>query len=118
VATVTITITPANSAPEAANDDYTTPLNMPLVEAEPGVLLNDTDAEGNLLTAILNTGPTHGTLDLHADGSFTYTPNTDYTGVDTFRYHANDGAASSSVATVLIVITGHAIYLPLMLRNG
>ena len=49
------------------------------------------------LTAVLVTGPAHGTLTLNADGCFTYTPAANYNGTDSFTYTANDGAADSNV---------------------
>jgi hypothetical protein len=55
-----------------------------------GALNNDTDAEGNSLTAMLVSGPANGVLALSADGTFTYTPNADFYGTDTFTYRAND----------------------------
>ena len=45
-----------------------------------GVLRNDSDANGDALTASLVQGPLHGTLALNADGTFTYTPNADFNG--------------------------------------
>ena len=59
----------------------------------PGVLANDTDVDGATLTAVLVTGPAHGTLALNADGSFTYTPAANFNGADSFTYRANDGPA-------------------------
>src|SRR5207249_541481 len=56
------------------------------------------------LTAIVLTGPDNGTLILNPDGSFTYTPNTDFTGTDSFTYMANDGTNDSNVAIVAIVV--------------
>ena len=82
------------------------------------MLLNDRDVENDPLAAVLDAGPSHGTLDLRADGGFTYTPSLHFIGPDSFTYHANDGAAGSNVATVQITVTGHRIYLPLVLRNG
>jgi VCBS repeat-containing protein len=70
-----------------------------------GVLANDTDPEGQVLTAILVTGPSHGTLTLNADGTFTYTPAPNFNGTDTFTYMANDGSLDSNVATVTITVT-------------
>ena len=61
------------------------------------MLANDTDADGDPLTAVLVTGPSHGTLTLNANGSFTYTPAANYNGTDTFTYRANDGTADSNV---------------------
>ena len=57
------------------------------------MLANDTDVDGDTLTAVLVTGPAHGTLTLNADGSFTYTPTANYNGTDSFTYKANDGTA-------------------------
>ena len=70
-----------------------------------GVLDNDTDADGNSLTATLVSGPASGALTLNADGTFTYTPNADFYGTDTFTYRANDGTVNSNVATVTITVT-------------
>ncbi len=67
-----------------------------------GVLSNDTDAEGNALTASLVSGTSHGSLVFRSDGSFTYTPNNGYAGIDSFTYRANDGTANSNTATVTI----------------
>src|SRR5439155_11049462 len=58
------------------------------------------------LTAVLDAGPTNGSLTLNADGSFTYTPNANDFGVDCFTYHAIDSrGAASNVATVSLTIT-------------
>ena len=93
-----------SGVPAAANDNYTTEENTPLIVAAPGVLSNDTDAENDPLTAILDNSPVNGSLTLNSDGSFTYTPNTDFAGSDSFTYHANDGATDSNIATVSITI--------------
>jgi large repetitive protein len=104
-ATVTITVNPVNDAPVATNDVYDvdedTSLTVALAE---GVLGNDTDVEGHHLTAALVSGPSHGTLVLNADGSFTYTPAANYNGPDSFTYKANDGSLDSNVATVTITV--------------
>ncbi|HVX62870.1 MAG TPA: Ig-like domain-containing protein, partial [Pirellulales bacterium] len=68
-----------------------------------GVLSNDTDPDGNSLTAVLVAAPSHGTLLLHADGSFNYTPNASFHGLDEFTYQASDGHASSNAVTVRIL---------------
>lgn len=93
-----------NTAPVAANDSYTTLANTTLTVSAPGVLSNDTDADGNPLTAVKVTNPAHGTLTLNANGSFTYTPAAGYVGSDSFTYKANDGTADSNVATVSIAV--------------
>ncbi len=105
IATVTITVSPVNDAPVAVNDAYTTNEDTPLtVILANSVLANDTDTEGNALTAVLNVGPANGTLTLNANGTFTYTPAANYNGSDTFTYHANDGTDNSNIVTVTIII--------------
>lgn len=105
MATVTITVNPLNDAPVAGNNSYSTPEDTTLTVAAPGVLGNDTDVDGNTLTAVLANAPTKGTLTLNANGSFVYTPNANVTGSDAFTYRANDGTTNSNLATVTITIT-------------
>ncbi|MGZ8810217.1 MAG: Ig-like domain-containing protein, partial [Thermoanaerobaculia bacterium] len=105
IATVTITITPVNDPPVAVNDAYTTAEDTPLTVSAAGVLVNDTDIDGNPLTATLVSSPSNGSAILSPDGSFTYTPNANYSGTDTFTYRANDGTVDSNIATVTITIT-------------
>ncbi len=96
--TVSIDVTSVNDVPVANNDAYTlnedTILNLPA----PGVLANDCDIDGDPLTVALVTGPTHGTLTLNADGSFTYTPDADYNGADSFTYRVNDGSRPTATS--------------------
>ncbi|MFA5309344.1 MAG: Ig-like domain-containing protein, partial [Dehalococcoidales bacterium] len=102
-AMVTITITtPSNNAPVAVNNAYSADRNTALLVAAPGILANDTDANGDTLTAALTGSVSHGTLALNSNGSFTYTPATGYTGTDSFTYRANDGKTNSNTATVTI----------------
>lgn len=68
------------------------------------MLSNDTDADEDTLSAVLLSGPSHGTLTLESDGSFSYAPNADYNGTDSFTYKANDGTEDSNVATVTIAV--------------
>ena len=104
VATVNITVGAVNDAPVAVNDSFSTAEDTTLTIASAGVLGNDLDGDGDTLTAVQVTGPTNGGLTLHADGSFTYTPNANFNGSDSFTYKANDGALDSNVAIVNITI--------------
>ena len=104
VATVTITVTPVNDEPTAGGDSYSVAEDTPLSVAAPGVLGNDADVEGPL-SAVLVSGPAHGTLTLNANGSFTYTPAANYNGADGFTYRASDGEAASGVTAVAIAVT-------------
>ena len=103
--TVDLSLSGTNTAPVAVADTYTTAQTTTLTVATPGVLANDTDAESNPLTAVLNTNVGHGTLTLNANGSFSYIPTAAYTGPDSFTYHANDGSLSSNVVTVSLTVS-------------
>ena len=102
--TVTITVNPINDPPVATDDAYTTDEDIALVRVAPGVLGNDTDPDGDTLTAVLVGDVTSGTLTLTADGSFSYIPNANYNGSDSFTYVTNDGTTDSNLATVSITI--------------
>ena len=104
LATVSITVNPANNAPIAQPESYVVSEDGLLSVPAAGVLLNDSDVDGNSLTAVLAAGPANGSLLFNADGSFTYTPNADFNGVDSFSYRANDGTTNSNLATVTITI--------------
>jgi len=95
-----------NNVPIAKDDNYIVveggALNV--IEAE-GVLLNDTDDDGDSLTAIKMSDPSNGMLLFNSDGSFKYTPNEDFSGIDSFTYKANDGEDDSNEATVTITVT-------------
>ncbi|MFL0376501.1 InlB B-repeat-containing protein [Paenibacillus amylolyticus] len=86
--------------PEAIEDTYTTNQNSTLAESAPGVLSNDSDSS----TAILKSGPMNGTLVMNANGAFTYTPNANYVGSDSFTYSASNPWGTSIPVSVTITI--------------
>ena len=95
-----------NRPPVAVADAFATLEDTALTVPAPGVLGNDTDPDGNPVTAQLVTGPTRGTLTLNPNGSFSYTPNANANGSDSFTYNAFDGQVPSQLpATVTIAIT-------------
>ena len=101
--TVSITVDPANDPPVATDDLYLATEDTPLVVSPAaGVLTNDTDVDGPAVSVSLVAGPANGVLALNGDGSFTYTPNANFNGVDSFTYQATDGLLPSGVATVTI----------------
>ena len=104
VVTVAITVIRSNASPVAATDTYIVLERTALTVDDPGVLSNDTDADGASLTAVLVSGPANGTVTLNAYGSFVYIPNSAFAGGDSFMYKANDGLADSNVATVAITV--------------
>ncbi|MGH2521700.1 MAG: Ig-like domain-containing protein, partial [Anaerolineales bacterium] len=91
--------------PVAEPDAYSLDGGETLTVEAPGVLGNDNDADGDSLTALLVEGPAHGTLSLNPDGSFSYTPNLNFSGSDSFTYKARDihDAESNVVAVTLTV---------------
>ena len=104
--TISVTVNPVNDAPVAVDDSYTTNEDTALTATlAMGVIKNDTDVETDSLSATLVSGPAHGTLTFNADGTFTYTPDVNYNGPDSFTYKVNDGADDSNVATVNLTVT-------------
>jgi len=111
VATVSLTVTHVNHAPVAKDDAYTTSEDVPLSVQTGGVLFNDTDADGDPLTAKVAAQPLHGTLTLSANGTFLYTPASLFYGQDAFTYTASDGQGGSATATATISVA-HVNHAP------
>ncbi|HTN75599.1 MAG TPA: Ig-like domain-containing protein, partial [Pirellulaceae bacterium] len=103
LAAVSITVRAQNDVPVAANDAYSAAEDTPLTGAI-SVLANDTDPNSDPLTATLVSQPQHGTVVFNSDGTFTYTPNANYHGIDGFSYVASDGITQSEVASATITI--------------
>ncbi len=105
--TVTITVNEVNEAPTAQPDSYTTAEDTGLSVGGNGVLGNDTDPDGDALTAELVRNVSNGTLqfDASGNGSFAYAPPQDFNGTTSFTYRARDAAAQSAVVTVTIEVT-------------
>ena len=103
---VTIEVTSTNSPPVAAADSYLMLMGTTLnVDAVHGVLANDTDADGDLLTAtLLGTPLVNGVLVFNSDGSFSYTPNAGVFGSINFTYQAEDWLDNSSPVLVTITV--------------
>jgi len=104
--TFTITVNSVNDIPNAGADAYSVAEDQILTVAVPGVLVNDSDpVEASPITAVLVTDVSNGTLNLSANGGFTYTPAANYFGSDSFTYSANDGSDNSAPATVTITVS-------------
>jgi uncharacterized repeat protein (TIGR01451 family) len=104
VTVVSLTVTGVNDAPTATADSHSATEDQTLNVAAPGVLGNDADPEGQTLTAVVVSGPAHGSLTLNANGSFAYTPTPNYNGPDSFTYRVSDGGAQSAPATVTLTV--------------
>jgi hypothetical protein len=103
--TFQITVQPVSDAPFANSDQYTVLEDDSLVVlAVDGVLVNDSDDDGDVLAAVLQSGPSHGSLLFNADGSFTYTPDAGFAGTDSFSYVSRDGSVDSNLALVMISV--------------
>ncbi|HNP52331.1 MAG TPA: PKD domain-containing protein, partial [Nitrosomonas nitrosa] len=81
---VAVTMPTSNTPPVAVDDNYAVHANETLiVSAAGGLLANDTDADGDALSVVSFAAPSNGTLNVAADGSFTYNPNTGFVGSET-----------------------------------
>ncbi|MGW9017006.1 tandem-95 repeat protein, partial [Priestia megaterium] len=99
VTSVFVTVTPVNDVPVVPNYEFVinedTSLNSQVVA---------TDIDGNPLTYALLTGPVNGTVVVNPDGTYTYTPNENYNGVDSFSVVVSDGQGGTAVSTIMITI--------------
>ncbi|WP_251623283.1 Ig-like domain-containing protein, partial [Priestia megaterium] len=96
---VFVTVTPVNDVPVVPNYEFVinedTSLNSQVVA---------TDVDGNPLTYGLLTGPANGTVVVNSDGTYTYTPNENYNGVDSFSVVVSDGQGGTAISTITITI--------------
>ena len=102
--TLTINVTDQNDLPIAQNDSFSVAEDQSL---QGNVIAgSDTDQDGDALSAVLISGPTHASrFILNADGSFDYQGNANYNGQDQFQYRVTDGQGNSNVATVQIQVS-------------
>lgn len=91
-----------NQTPVAANDTYFLSAGQVLNIAAAGLLLNDSDANGDTLTVDSTPAQNaaHGVLTLSGNGSFTYAPDVGYSGFDSFAYRVTDLSGASSIGFV------------------
>ena len=94
-----------NSAPVGVDDAYTVETGSVLSIGGSGVLANDSDVDGDALSASVVSGPSNGSLTLNSDGSFTYTPNSGFTGTDSYTYAVADGLGGVDTATAVVTVT-------------
>ncbi len=110
--TATVTIIDDDNPAIAVDDAYSTAENTPLTITAPGVLVNDSDGDDNVVEPLRVTEftqPANGTVVLNADGSFTYTPNSGFFGVDTFVYTMDDTFNPDLPDTAEVTITVEAV---------
>jgi len=99
-----------NTAPIAADDVYAATMDtvLNITDAASGVLQNDYDPDPDILSAVLHGGGTTslgGIINLNSDGTFSYTPPTGVTGMDSFAYYVTDSYNNSDTASATISIT-------------
>jgi len=104
-ATATVVVVSSNDPPVSVEDAYVVNPGGTIDVPVAGVLANDADPEGNMMSAALVSGPAHGVLDLRANGSFTYTHGGGPDAADGFVYEASDGLGVGTPVAVNIVVT-------------
>jgi len=103
-ANVLIDVKKRNTPPSVQEEEYHLLVNQPLLISAPGLLANDSDADNDLLTAEVDESPAHGDLTLYEDGAFSYLPDTDFQGTDSFSYTVFDGSDYSVLVTVNLFV--------------
>jgi large repetitive protein len=103
-ATIYLNVNFVNHNPIATNDVETTPEDTDLVNS---VTTNVTDEDNNFNPTSFVTidAPLHGTIVLNPNGSYTYTPNLNYNGVDSVHYKVCDYLGLCDTATIIVTIT-------------
>jgi hypothetical protein len=105
LATITFNVLADTTPPITQPDNYSVLEGQVLtINAAQGLLANDTDPDGDILSVLPTTLPANGTLQLALDGSFTYTPTRGFNGIDTFTYSASDGHTTSAPTLVTITV--------------
>jgi len=100
-----VTVTAVNDKPVAGDVTYQPVENQVFSKDKAsGLATQVNDVEGNDLSFSVVTAPSNGSLALNADGSFIYTPDTNFNKTDSFTYRAHDGVANSNTATVTLEI--------------
>ena len=102
--TFAITVSPVNDMPVSVADNYTASPGIAMIVGGAGVLQNDIDIDSTAFTAMVVSGPINGQLVLQVDGSFTYLPDVNFFGIDSFTYTVSDGALTSLPAMVRIEV--------------
>ncbi|MDZ7808767.1 MAG: Ig-like domain-containing protein [Gracilimonas sp.] len=103
--TATVTIEVVNQPPVANDDSYTVRPNTTLdVDAESGLLANDSDPDGDPIRAILIGSAQNGSINVVTDGSFTYTPEEDFVGVEQIQYTISDGLEETTATVTIEVV--------------
>jgi hypothetical protein len=100
-ATVSVTVSEVNDPPTAADDSASTDEDT---SVDIDVLANDSDVDGDALTASGFTQGTHGSVSDNGDGTVDYTPDPGWSGTDTFTYTVCDPSAACDSATVTVVV--------------
>jgi VCBS repeat-containing protein len=98
--TIPVTVTPVNDAPVASAPPATTPEDTPVSGQ-----VAASDADGDPLTYAVTTAPTHGSVMLNPDGSYTYTPDANFNGADSFTVTVNDGNGGTTLVVVPVTVT-------------
>ena len=100
------TVTIIVDTPPHAIPTFTTAEDTQLsVPAATGLLFHDFDDENDLMHASLAQQAAHGIVSVSDNGAFTYTPNADFVGTDTFTYKASDGIVDSPATTITVNVT-------------
>lgn len=103
IVTVTVTIREKNDAPTAGTDTRYTPKNTPLTISAADLLLNDAPGASNessqtlTIQSVAATSAAGGTVQF-ANGQITYTPPTDFSGVDTIGYVIRDNGTTNGLS--------------------
>lgn len=102
-----------NNAPVANDLEFITQTETPVTDT-----LSATDKDGDSLTFAVSTGPTLGSVSIADTGEFTYTPNDEVTGTDSFSFTVSDGQAFAVTGTVTITVEAQQVSVASAVRTA
>ncbi|MBC8311860.1 MAG: tandem-95 repeat protein [Candidatus Marinimicrobia bacterium] len=107
-----------NSAPIPQNIGYNIYEDNVLTEDAPGILVNDLDPDDDAISAEIVTYPQNGEVNLNLNGSFVYTPNENFNGVDQFEYKIYDGALYGNENALVSITVSPVNDIPIYTSGG
>jgi arylsulfatase A-like enzyme len=102
-----------NRKPVALRDSYNTLEGKSISIPPAGLLINDSDADADKVIPVVVKNVSNGSLQVNSDGSFKYTPNKGFTGIDEFTYKLNDGNEDGNTVPVKLNVLSTKINAPL-----
>ncbi|MDO6476780.1 Ig-like domain-containing protein [Alteromonas sp. 1_MG-2023] len=102
-----------NYAPEVISEDFTTTVDTSFSDT-----LTASDANGDTLVYSLDGSPANGSVEVADNGSFTFTPDAEFTGEDSFTFTVSDGVNDPVSGTIGIIVEAENVMVSTYVRSA